>query len=155
MSPLSFVVPAMVNKVTLIGRLGKDPEFRVTAGGTPMAKFSLATTEKRKDASGQLVETTEWHKCAAWARQAEIARDYLTKGQLLYVEGRIHYDSYENKEGVKVYTTDIVVSNFQMLSGKGESGSGSAPKPAPVNDPPARREEPKSEGGFEDDDLPF
>ena len=143
----------MVNKVTLIGRVGKDPEFRTTAGGTAMAKFSLATSEKRKK-DGQVVETTEWHRCVAWERNAEVLRDYVHKGDLLYVEARIHYDSYENKEGVKVYTTDIVVSNFQMLSGKGESGSGSAPQPA--NDPPAQRE-PAADtgGGFEDDDLPF
>lgn len=136
----------MVNKWVGIGRVGKDPEFRVTAGGTPMAKFTLATSEKRKNAQGELVEQTEWHRLTCWARQAEIARDYLTKGQLLYVEGRIHYDQYENKDGQKVYTTDIVVSNFQMLSGKGESGSGSAPQPAQA---------PKERGGFEDDDLPF
>lgn len=141
----------MLNKIQIIGRVGKDPEFRVTAGGTPMAKFTLATSEKRKDASGQLVETTEWHRLTCWARQAEVARDYLVKGQLLYVEGRIHYDSYENKEGQKVYTTDILVNTFQMLDGKSgsasntppaESGSGSVPKPAPA-------------GGFGDDDLPF
>jgi single-strand DNA-binding protein len=150
----------MVNKVTLIGRLGKDPEFRVTAGGTPMAKFSLATSEKRKNPNGEVVETTEWHRLTCWSRQAEVARDYLAKGQLLYVEGRIHYDSYENKEGVKVYTTDIVVSNFQMLSGKGEgssaggsesSGGGAGHSTTKGESAGGRVES----GGFEDDDLPF
>lgn len=150
----------MVNKVTLIGRLGKDPEFRVTAGGTPMAKFSLATSEKRKNPNGELVEQTEWHRLTCWGRQAEVARDYLVKGQLVYVEGRIHYDSYENKEGQKVYTTDIIVNTFQMLSGKGEgvSGGGSdsssmgGGSPGPRSEPAGGR---MDSGGFEDDDLPF
>jgi single-strand DNA-binding protein len=150
----------MVNKVTLIGRLGKDPEFRMTAGGTSMAKFSLATSEKRKNPNGELVEQTEWHRLTCWGRQAEVARDYLVKGQLVYVEGRIHYDSYENKEGQKVYTTDIVVNNFQMLSGKGEGGSGGGSDSssmggghsAPRSEPAGGRAE---GGGFEDDDLPF
>ena len=137
----------MVNKVTLIGRVGKDPEFRTTAGGTAMAKFSLATSEKRKK-DGQVVETTEWHRCVAWERHAEVLRDYVHKGDLLYVEARIHYDSYENKEGVKVYTTDLQVQNFQMLGSKdkAEIGSGSAPQPAPSH---------PSNDSFGDGDLPF
>lgn len=139
----------MVNKWVGIGRVGKDPEFRVTAGGTPMAKFSLATSEKRKDASGQVVESTEWHRLTLWGRQAETARDYVHKGDLLYIDGRIHYDSYENKEGQKVYTTEIHVNTFQMLSGKGER---QADTPAPATKQP---EQPARAGGFEDDDLPF
>ncbi len=141
----------MVNRATLIGRVGKDPDFRVTAGGTPMAKFTLATSEKRKDASGQLVESTEWHRLTAWGRSAEVIRDYVHKGDLLYIDGRIHYDSYENKEGQKVYTTDIIVNTFQMLSGKGER---QADTPAPAQKQP---DQPAggSGGGFEDDDLPF
>lgn len=145
----------MINKVTLIGRVGKDPEFRTTAGGTAMAKFSLATTETRKDKDGQKIEETSWHRCIAWSGLAEIIRDYVHKGSLLYVEGRISYGSYD-KDGTKVYTTDIVVNELKMLGGKdkGESSSGSAPQPA--NDPPARREPAAGTGGgFEDDDLPF
>lgn len=141
----------MVSKTILIGRLGKDPEFRVTAGGTSMAKFTLATSEKRKNAQGETVEEVSWHRCVAWQRQAEIARDYLVKGQLLYVEGRIHYDSYENKDGQKVYTTDIVVSNFQMLGGKGQ---GERPESAP-NQAGQPAGSGASGGSFEDDDLPF
>lgn len=133
----------MVNEVRLIGRVGKDPEFKVTAGGNAMARFTLATTERFKGKDGQKTETTSWHKLIVWGKLAEVARDYIHKGSLLYVDGRINYGNYE-KDGVKVYTTDIVVSNFQMLSGKGESGSGSAPQPAPAD-----------KGGFGDDDLPF
>lgn len=138
----------MVNKVTLIGQLGKDPEFRVTAGGTAMARFTLATTESRKDKDGNRTKETSWHRCVVWQKQAEIARDYLKKGKLLYVEGRIQYGSYE-KDGVKVYTTDIVVNNFQMLDQKGSSsGQGHAPEP------PRQAETPPA-GGFDGDDLPF
>lgn len=115
-----------------------------------MAKFSLATSETRKDKDGQKVEEVSWHKLTCWGRQAEVARDYVHKGDLLFVEGRLHYDSYENKDGQKVNTTEIHVGAFQMLGSKGgdtrpaESGSGSAPQPAPADN-----------GGFGDDDLPF
>ncbi len=139
----------MVNTVILVGRVGKDPEFRVTAGGTPMAKFSLVTTEKRKDKNGNYVESKEWHKCTIWGKMAEVLQKYVHKGSLLYLTARIHYDSYENKEGQKVYTTDIIVNTFQMLDGKpsSSSGQGHAPEPPRQDAPPA--------GGFGDDDLPF
>ena len=140
----------MVNRCFLIGRVGKDPEFRTTAGGTAMAKFSLATTETRKDKDGQKVEEVSWHRCIVWSRLAEVVRDYVHKGDLLCCEGRIQYGSYD-KDGTKVYTTDIVVNELKMLGGKdkGESGSGSAPQPA--NDPHT----PITSLGFESDDLPF
>lgn len=136
----------MVSKTILIGRVGKDPEFRVTAGGTPMAKFSLATTETRKDKDGQKVEETSWHRCIVWSRLAEVVRDYVHKGNLLYCEGRIQYGSYD-KDGTKVYTTDIVVNELKMLGGKSEPGASSHSEPAPKAEPAA--------GGFGDDDLPF
>lgn len=135
----------MVNKAVLIGRVGKDPEFKVTQGGTAMAKFTLATTEKRKDKDGQKTEETSWHRCIVWGRLAEVVRDYVHKGSLLYCEGRIQYGSYD-KDGVKVYTTDIVVFEMTMLGGKGDGAQSSpAPKPEPA----------KPAGGFGDDDLPF
>lgn len=138
----------MVNRCFLIGRVGKDPEFRTTAGGTAMAKFSLATTETRKDKDGQKVEEVSWHRCIVWSRLAEVVRDYVHKGDLLCCEGRIQYGSYD-KDGTKVYTTDIVVNELKMLGGKSESGSGSAPPPAQAS---THRTD---EGGFEDDGLPF
>ena len=131
----------MINKATLIGRLGKDPEFK--QGTVPVAKFTLATDSKRKDASGNLVSETEWHRVVVFRRNAEIARDYLRKGALIYLEGRIHYDSYENKDGVKVYTTEILGDHFQMLGSKGDSAPAQeAPAPVPV---------PEMDGN----DLPF
>lgn len=137
----------MLNKIQIIGRVGKDPEFKVSQGGTPVCRFSVATTEKWKDKqTGEQNEETEWHRCLLFQRLAETARDYVYKGQLIYIEGKMHYDSYENKEGQKVNTAEIRVTEMKFLSykDKGESGSGSAPKPAPAD-----------KGGFDDDDLPF
>jgi single-strand DNA-binding protein len=115
----------MLNKVHLIGRLGKDPEFRTTPNGIAVATFSLATDEKRKNENGETTSKTEWHKIVAFRRQAEVARDYLRKGALIYLEGKIHYDSYENKEGQKVYTTEITCENFQMLDSRTDRGGDS------------------------------
>jgi len=112
----------MLNKVMLIGRLGKDPEFRTTPTGIAVASFSLATDERRKNESGEMTSKTEWHRVVAFRRQAEIARDYLRKGSLIYLEGKIHYDSYENKEGQKVYKTEITCDNFQMLDSRSDRG---------------------------------
>jgi single-strand DNA-binding protein len=114
----------MLNKVMLIGRLGKDPEFRTTPTDIAVATFSLATDEKRKNESGELISKTEWHRIVAFRRQAEIARDYLRKGSLIYLEGKLHYDSYENKEGQKVYKTEITCDNFQMLDSRSDRGGG-------------------------------
>jgi single-strand DNA-binding protein len=113
----------MLNKVFLIGRLGRDPEFRTTAQSIPLAKFTMATDERRRGENGELQTTTEWHRVVLWRRQAEVARDYLRKGSLIHLEGKIHYDSYENKEGQKVWTTEIIGDRFQMLDTKGEAGS--------------------------------
>lgn len=149
----------MLNRVSIIGRIGKDPEFRVSQGGSPVCRFSVAVSEKWKDKqTGEAKEETEWFRCIAFGRQAETARDYVYKGQLIYIEGKMHFDSYENKEGKKVYTAEVRVGDMKFLSyrDKAESGSGSEPKSAPANEPPARRE-PAADtgGGFEDDDLPF
>ncbi len=155
----------MFNKVILIGRLGKDVEFRTVAGGTGLAKFSLATDETRRNENGEKTTTTEWHRVIVWRRLAEVARDYLKKGSLIQLEGKIHYDSYENKEGRKIYTTDIVCDNFTMLGGRNDQGSGggggnwnrdsqSNQKSAPQSKPAAQAD---SGDNFNDggDDLPF
>ncbi len=145
----------MVNKVILIGNLGKDPEFRTTQSGLSVAKFSLATTEKRKNQNGELQENTEWHRLVCWARLAEVARDYLKKGSRIYAEGRIHYDSYENKEGQKVYTTEINVNSFQMLSSRSESGGGGGNYNRPAKESSPASSGADSGGDFDNDDLPF
>jgi single-strand DNA-binding protein len=151
----------MLNKVMIIGRLGKDPEFRTTASGVAMAKFSVATDEKRRGDNGELTSTTEWHRVVLWRRDAEVARDYLRKGSLIYLEGRIHYDSYENKEGQKVYTTDIIGNRFQMLDSRGDNqGGGGYNRDAGAAQRQSSNTESVSTGvesnaGMDEEDLPF
>lgn len=114
----------MVNKVILIGRLGKDPEVRYTPDGTMVTNFNMATDEQRKDKNGEKIQRTEWHKIVTWGKLAEICGNYLVKGKLVYIEGRIQTRSWEDKEGVKRFTTEIIASNMQMLDSKGQAKSG-------------------------------
>ncbi len=113
---------ASVNKAILIGNLGKDPDNRYTPNGQAVTSFSLATTEKYKDKSGVQQARTEWHNVVCWGRLAEIARDYLKKGNPVYIEGRIQYRSYDDKEGIKRYRTEIVAEKLQLLGGRPSSG---------------------------------
>ena len=115
----------MLNKVLLIGNLGRDPEVRSTPSGQPVATFSLATSRRWKDKGGESQEQTEWHNVVCWGRLAEIAGRYLTKGKQIYVEGRIQTRSWDDKTtGEKKYRTEIVADNFQMLGGRGDRESG-------------------------------
>ena len=147
----------MLNKVMLIGRLGKDPEFRSTPTDVSVASFSLATDEKRKNESGELISKTEWHRIVAFRRQAEIARDYLRKGSLIYLEGKLHYDSYENKEGQKVYKTEIICDNFQMLDSRSDRGGGDSLDRGSSQVRPQGEAQPAGvpSSAAEDEDLPF
>jgi single-strand DNA-binding protein len=114
-----------VNKVMLVGRLGRDPETRFTGGGQAVANFSVATDETYKDKNGERQKRTEWHKIVVWGKQAEIAQQYLKKGSLIFIEGRIQSREWQDKEGQKRTSFEIVASNFRMLGGKGDgSGSG-------------------------------
>lgn len=139
---------ASLNKVMLIGNLGKDPEVRYTASGQAVASFNLATSEKFKNKNGEQEERTEWHRITLWSRLAEIAGEYLSKGKTVYIEGRLQTREYE-KDGIKRYTTEIVGEKMQMLSPKGERSGGDAPSAqrsggATYDEPP-----------FQDDDIPF
>ena len=107
-----------LNKVMLIGNLGNDPEVRSTAKGDSVANFSLATNETFKNAKGEKVEKTQWHRIVAWRGLAEIAGKYLTKGSKVYVEGQLEYGNYEDKEGITRYTSEIVISEMTMLDSK-------------------------------------
>lgn len=111
-----------VNKVILVGRLGKDPEVQTFDNGIKKATFSLATTEKFKNKEGVLAEETEWHKIVVWRKLAETAELYLHKGSLLYVEGRLRTRNWDDKEGIKHYTTEVIADNFTMLSPKKDQG---------------------------------
>jgi single-strand DNA-binding protein len=118
-----------VNKVILVGRLGRDPETRYTGGGQAVANFSIATDETYKDRNGEKQKRTEWHKIVVWGKQAEIAQQYLKKGSLLFLEGRIQSREWQDKEGQKRTSFEIVASNFRMLGGRGDGaavGAGAA-----------------------------
>ncbi len=109
-----------VNKVILVGRLGRDPETRFTSGGQAVANFSIATDETYKDKSGERQKRTEWHKIVVWGKQAEIAQQYLKKGSLVFIEGRIQSREWQDKEGQKRTSFEIVATNFRMLGGRGD-----------------------------------
>lgn len=146
---------ASLNKVMLIGNLGKDPEVRYTAGGTAVASFSLATSEKFKGKDGNWEEKTEWHNITLWARLAEIAGEYLSKGKTVYIEGRLQTRKWTDKDGRDRYTTEIVGEKMQMLSGKGEGGGGGqrqASRPQQDHNQGGGYEEPVFNP---DDEIPF
>jgi single-strand DNA-binding protein len=114
-----------VNKVILVGNLGKDPELKYTPGGQAVATFSLATSERFNDKSGQRQDRTEWHNIVVWGKQAETANQYLKKGRTVYIEGRITTRSWDDKDGVKKYRTEIVAQSFQFIGGNGGGGGSS------------------------------
>ena len=115
-----------VNKVILVGRLGRDPETRYTGAGQAVANFSLATDESYKDRNGERQKRTEWHKIVLWGKQAEIAQQYLKKGSLIFVEGRIQTREWQDKEGQKRTSFEIVANNFRMLGGRAEGAVGAS-----------------------------
>ena len=134
-----------VNKVVLVGHLGGDPETRFTPSGAAVANFSLATNESWKDANGEFQDKTEWHRCVMFGKSAELAGDLLKKGQLAYIEGKLQTRNWEDKDGVKRYTTEVVCDMFTMLGRKMDSAeTQERPKPNESEDSP-----------LEDDDLPF
>jgi single-strand DNA-binding protein len=115
----------MINKVILVGRLGKDPEVRSTPGGTSVAKFTIATDERFTDKNGEKQERTEWHNITAWGKLGEICGQYLRKGKLVYIEGSIRTDSWDDKEsGQKKYRTEIVARDMKMLDRRGDDEGG-------------------------------
>lgn len=137
---------ASVNKVILIGNLGKDPELRYTPGGQAVASFPLATSEKWRDKEGVMQDNTEWHNIVVWGRQAETAKEYLAKGRQVYIEGRIQTRSWDDKDGNKRYTTEVVAQRVQFLGSRGQGGGGGSEMPS---------DSPQPDLTEEDDDLPF
>ncbi len=141
-----------VNKVILIGNLGKDPEVRFTAGGKAVARFSVATSEQWSDTEGQRQERTEWHNIVVWGKQAESCGQYLQKGRQVYIEGRIQNRSYDDKEGNKKYITEINAQRVQFLGGGG--GRGGAPRDSQGGGGGGGGDVPPAPGG-EEEDIPF
>lgn len=153
-----------VNKVILVGRLGRDPETRYTGGGQAVGNFSVATDETFKDKNGERQKRTEWHRITVWGKQAEIAQQYLKKGSLVFIEGRIQSREWQDKEGQKRTSFDIVATNFRMLGGRsdgGGSGGGSFGGAARGGDAePASHTDDFGSGGaagpeISDEDIPF
>ncbi len=154
-----------VNKVILVGRLGRDPETRYTGSGQAVANFSVATDETYKDRNGERQKRTEWHKIVVWGKQAEIAQQYLKKGSLVFIEGRIQSRDWQDKDGQKRTSFEIVANNFRMLGGRAEGAAAAAggmasPRAADESDQSAPPEE--SYGGAQpggpeisDEDIPF
>ena len=150
-----------VNKVFLLGNVGKDPEIRATAGGMTIASFTLATADRRKDAQGNWQDSTEWHNLVAFQRTAEIVRDYVKKGTQLFIEGKIQTRSWDDKEsGAKKYKTEILVNELTLLGkpgGGGEGGGGGYSKSSTASygaAAPAAAPD-YADQGITDDDIPF
>jgi single-strand DNA-binding protein len=144
---------ASVNKVILIGNLGRDPELRYTAGGQPVASFSVATNERWNDREGKPQERTEWHRIVVWGKTAENCANYLAKGRPVYIEGRLQTREWEDKEGQKRQTTEVVAQTVQFL-GSREGGGREAP-PRGTGAPSAPREPEPAPAAGGDDDIPF
>jgi len=147
-----------VNKVILIGNLGKDPEIKYTPSGTAVAKFSLATNERYKDKSGEWQDRTEWHNIVAWQRLAEIVGEYVKKGNKLYIEGRLQTSSWEDKQsGEKKYRTEIIAQDLVLLSGRSEADSDGSRSRGAAAAGSASVQEPEAgePAHITDEDIPF
>lgn len=152
-----------INKATLIGNVGKDPEVKFLPSGAAVANFTLATSERFKDKGGEFQERTEWHNLVAFQRLAEIVRDYVKKGSKLYVEGRIQTRSWDDKDNQKHYKTEIVINDLVLLSGRGEGESGggysrsssSSSSSSYDQRPAAHADDLVQSTEITDDDIPF
>ncbi|PID37948.1 MAG: single-stranded DNA-binding protein [Proteobacteria bacterium] len=139
---------AGVNKVILIGNLGADPELRYTSGNQAVADLRLATSRRWRDRNGEQQEDTQWHRVVVWGKQAEQCKEYLSKGRQVYIEGRLQTRQWEDRDGNKRYTTEVVAQTVQFLSGRGGGGGGYDAPP-----PPSDRDAPMDD--LPEDDIPF
>lgn len=146
-----------VNKVILLGNLGKDPELKATNTGTPVARFSMATSERWKDKnSGEMQEKTEWHNIVCWSRLAETASKYLTKGSSVYIEGRLQTRSWDDKEGKKHYSTEVVANEMVMVGGaRGAARAAGGGGGSMADDDAGEPRYPSARPEITDDDVPF
>jgi single-strand DNA-binding protein len=150
-----------VNKVILVGRLGKDPETRYTSGGQAVCHFSMATDESYKDRNGERQKRTEWHRITVWGKQAEIAQQYLKKGAQIYLEGSIRSGEWTDKEGQKKTSYEINATNFRMLGSRSDSMGGGAARSAAAGsadfdgEPSAPAERDQAAPEVTDEDIPF
>lgn len=144
-----------INKVILIGRLGSDPETRYMQNGDAVTNITLATTETWKDKNGGKQEKTEWHRVTFYRKLAEIAGEYLKKGGMVYIEGKLETRKWNDKNGIERYTTVIIVEDMKMLGGKPASQDGNTPSQSQPNNQTSNNAQ-QGQGGFDDDDdIPF
>jgi single-strand DNA-binding protein len=152
-----------VNKVILLGRLGQDPELKYTPGGSPVCNFSLATTESWTDKAGQKQEKTEWHRVVVWGKLAELCNQYLAKGRQAFLEGRLQTRSWDDKDGNKRYTTEILASTVQFIGGASAGAGANADRGnnnvdtsyAQAAAPAAQEYQVSNDAHFAADDIPF
>jgi len=149
-----------VNKVILLGRLGQDPELKYTPGGSPVCNFSLATTEAWTDKSGQKQEKTEWHRVVVWGKLAELCNQYLSKGRQAFLEGKLQTRSWDDKDGNKRYTTEILASTVQFIGGAAASQSNQTvdqgyAQSSPASSSMTQDYQVANDAHFASDDIPF
>lgn len=146
---------ASFNKITIVGHLGRDPELRYTPQGTAVCNFSVATTEKRKDKTGEMQDQTTWFRVSVWGRQAEVANQYLTKGKQVYIEGRLRQEEYTDKEGKVRASLEVMATDLQFLGARGEEAAAGSSGAAGAS--AARAGSPAETGdrSVTDDDIPF
>lgn len=139
----------MVNKVILIGNLGRDPEMHTASSGNAVAQLSLATTRRVKQQDGTFADETEWHRVVCFSKLAEVARDYLAKGRQVYVEGRLRTRKYADKQGVERWVTEVICEQMKMIGRKDDAAPAAAPAPA------AQHSAPATAPTYSDDEVPF
>jgi len=144
-----------VNKAILVGRLGRDPETRYTSGGQAVSNFTLATDESYRDRSGERQKRTEWHRIVLWGKLAEIAQQYLKKGTMVYIEGRIQTRQWDDREGNKRTTVEIVGNVMRMLSTRAETAAAAAGATVDVEASAVAADEPAANPEISDEDIPF
>lgn len=139
----------MINKVILIGNLGQDPKVHTTQSNSIVTQLSVATSRRVKQADGQFADETEWHRVACFSKLAEVARDYLSKGKQVYIDGRLRTRKWTDKDGTEKYVTEIICETLKLLGRKDDGAQAPAPAPAPARSTPA------STPSYTDDDVPF
>ena len=147
---------ASFNKIIIVGYLGRDPELKYTPQGTAVCNFSVATTEKRKDKSGEAQDQTTWFRIAVWGRQAEVANQYLTKGRQVCIEGRLRQEEYTDRDGKTRTALEVMASDLQFIGARGDEPAGvSGSAHAPAARSAASHNEPAAAADVSDDDIPF
>src|SRR5205085_7208789 len=146
---------ASFNKITIVGYLGRDPEIRYTSDGTPVCSFTVATTERKKDKSGDFQDITTWFRITAWRRLAEIANQYLSKGKQVYIEGKLSQSEYQDKDGNTRTTLEVNCSDLQFIGPRGEEGFSSAPAREERSTTSRGSAPPEMPSHISDDDIPF